>query len=272
MDDRALQQKANEIRLEALTMIYEGGDGHPGPALSAADILTALYFDILRIDPARPDWADRDRLILSKGHACPALYAALKARGYVKGETLPLRALGSIWQGHPVLGKTPGVDFTSGSLGNGIAVGAGMALAGRLQGRTYGVYVIVGDGELQEGVIWEGVHLAAAQGLSCLTVFVDTNGWQSGGAVETLMGANDPAAQFAACRWHVQEIDGHDIHQIRQAALAAANEKTRPSAIICHTVKGKGVPFMENDNTWHKGVPTREQMAAATAALGGTRR
>lgn len=272
MDDRALQQKANEIRLEALTMIYEGGDGHPGPALSAADILTALYFDILRADPDRPDWEDRDRLILSKGHACPALYAALKARGYVKGETRALRALGSVWQGHPVLGKTPGVDFTSGSLGNGIAIGAGMALAGRIQKKTYNVYVVVGDGELQEGVIWEGVHLAAAQGLSRLTVFVDANGWQSGGAVAKMMGHNDPAAQFAACRWHVQEIDGHDMHQIRQAAAAAADETARPSAIVCHTVKGRGVPFMENDNTWHKGVPTREQMAVAREALGGKAR
>lgn len=272
MDDRALQKKADEIRWEALHMIYEGNDGHPGPSLSAADILTALYFDIMRTDPARPDWSDRDRLILSKGHACPALYAALKARGYVAQQTRPLRALGSVFQGHPVMGKTPGVDFTSGSLGNGIAIGCGMALAGRLQGKRYGVYVVVGDGELQEGVIWEGVHLAAAQGLSRLTVFVDANGWQSGGAVEALMGANDPAAQFAACRWHVQEIDGHDMHQIKQAAAAAADETGRPSVIVCHTIKGKGVPFMENDNAWHKGVPNKEQLDAAKQALGGNGR
>ncbi len=271
MENADLASVAKKIRFEAVRMIYEAKDGHPGPALSIADIVATLYFAEMRIDPKNPDREDRDRLVLSKGHACPIVYAALSERGYFGKpvEHFNLRALGSIFQGHPVMGKTPGVDMTSGSLGNGVALGAGMAKAGKLQNRDYAVYVIVGDGESQEGVVWEGVNFAAAHSLDNLVVFLDRNNWQSGGAVGDIIGANNLAERFAAFQWHVQEIDGHDIGQIRGAIKAAREAKGRPSVIVCDTVKGKGCDFMENDNAWHKGVPTDEQYAHAAAAMGG---
>lgn len=271
MEKSELASKATKIRYEAIRMVYEGKDGHPGPALSIADIVATLYFDEMRIDPANPQWPDRDRLILSKGHACPIVYAALSERGYFGGpvEHFNLRGLGSIFQGHPVMGKTPGIDMTSGSLGNGVAIGAGMALAGKYRKRDYTVYVIVGDGEAQEGIVWEGVNLAAARKLDNLIVFVDRNNWQSGGTVVEVIGANNLAERFAAFGWHVQEIDGHDTGQIKTAIHKAKAAPGRPSAIVCDTVKGKGCDFMENDNAWHKCVPTDDQFRCAEAALGG---
>lgn len=271
METTTLQQVADQLRLEAVRMVYEGKDGHPGPALSIADIIATLYFDEMRIDPRNPDRADRDRLILSKGHACPILYAALSQKGYF-GEPVRdfgLRALGSRFQGHPVMGKTVGVDFTSGSLGNGIAIGAGMAIAGKHLKKDYNVFVIVGDGEAQEGIIWEGVNAAAARKLDNLIVFVDRNNWQSGGAVDATIGANNMKERFEAFCWHTQEIDGHSIDGIKAAIRAAKDAKGRPSAIICNTVKGKGLDFMEDDNSWHKGVPNDEQYAIAVKTLGG---
>ena len=271
MKTEDLKQLANRLRFTAVDMIYKGKDGHPGSALSIADIMTALYFDIMRIDPENPDWADRDRLILSKGHSCPIWYAALSERGYF-GERVTdfrLRALGSKFQGHPTMQKTPGVDMTSGSLGNGIAIGSGMALAGRYRRKDYYVYVIVGDGELQEGICWEGINEAAAQGLEHLIVFVDKNGWQSGGSVEEIQGSNNIRERFEAFGWHTQEIDGHDMDAIRAAAARAKAEKGRPSVIVCDCVKGKGLSFMENDNAWHKGVPTEEQYEMARQELLG---
>lgn len=252
-------------------MVYEAGDGHPGPALSIADIIATLYFDEMRVDPQNPQWEDRDRFILSKGHSCPILYAALSEKGYF-GEPVThfeLRTLGSIFQGHPVMGKTPGIDFTSGSLGNGIAIGAGMAIAGKLQDKKYTVFVVVGDGELQEGVIWEGVHLAASKKLDNLIVFVDKNNLQSGGAVDEIMGANTAAEQFSACGWHTQEISGHDIPAIKDALLQAKAVAGKPSVIVCDCVKGKGLAYMENDNMWHKAVPTDVQYEMAVQILGG---
>lgn len=271
MNTEELRQTARHLRLLAVDMVYKGKDGHPGPALSIADIVATLFFDKMDIRPEEPQWEDRDRFILSKGHACPIYYAALSERGYFgdKVEEFHLRELGSSFQGHPVMNKTKGVDMTSGSLGNGIAVGAGMALAGKYRKKDYYTYVIVGDGELQEGVCWEGINTAAAHGLDHMIVFIDKNGWQSGGTVEDTIGSNNLKERFEAFGWQVQEIDGHDIEAIQNAVDRAKEEKGRPHAIVCTCTKGKGVSFMENDNAWHKGVPTAEQYQQAVSELGG---
>jgi transketolase len=250
-------------------MVYEGGDGHPGPALSIADIVAVLYFDEMRLDPKKPDWEDRDRFILSKGHACPIYYAALADKGYFgeKIEHFSLRALGSRFQGHPVMGKTPGVDMTSGSLGNGIAIGSGMAIAGKYRKADFRVFVIVGDGELQEGICWEGIAAASARKLDNLYVFVDNNGWQSGGTVAEICGEPNIAGRFEAFSWDVQCINGHDVIEIKNSVRKAGQNKGRPHVIVCKTTKGKGISYMENDNSWHKRVPTKEEMAKAQKEL-----
>ena len=273
MKSEELKKTAQQLRMEAVEMIYRGKDGHPGPALSIADIVAVLYFDEMRLRPDEPDWEDRDRFILSKGHACPIYYAALSKRGYFKEEVedFHLRALGSKFQGHPVMNKTKGVDMTSGSLGNGIAIGAGMAIAGKHEGKSYNVFVIAGDGELQEGICWEGINTAGAHHLDNLIVFVDKNGWQSGGSVEDTIGANNIKERFESFGWHAQEIDGHDIAAVNEALHKAKQEKGRPSVIVCDCVKGKGVPYMENNNAWHKGVPSEEQYEEAAKVLGGVR-
>ncbi len=266
-DPAQLARMGNLLRKDVLTMVHLAGDGHPGPALSAADIVAALYFQVLRIDPVHPLWPGRDRFILSKGHACPVVYAALARRGYFDPAVLPtLRSLGSILQGHPVMGKPPGIDMTTGSLGHGLAVGTGMALAGRMRSLDYDVYVVTGDGELNEGIVWEGVQVAAHHKVGRLIAFVDHNGYQSGGLLEDVSGMGTIAAKFAAFGWHTQEIDGHDIGQIL-SAVDAARSDARPSVIVARTVKGKGVPFMERDNSWHKRVPTKEELAAAIGFL-----
>ena len=272
MDRKEIEQKARKLRLDAVTMVYEGKDGHPGPALSIADIVATLYFDIMRLDPKNPDWEDRDRFILSKGHACPVYYAALAEKRYFGGqvEHFNLRALGSTFQGHPVMGRTPGVDMTSGSLGNGIAIGAGMAIAGKYRKKDFRTFVIAGDGELQEGVCWEGIALAAAHRLDNLYVFVDNNGWQSGGTLAEICGTEpDIARRFEAFSWDVRETDGHDIDEIKNSIQGAGRKKGRPHVIVCKTIKGKGVSFMENDNSWHKRVPTEEELKTAREELAG---
>jgi transketolase len=263
-----LVTKARMIRRDVFSMIFESGEGHPGAALSCADIITALFFHVMRVDPQNPDWPQRDRFILSKGHACPSYYAALARRGFFPVDWLPtLRRLGSPLQGHPVMAKTPGVDMTSGSLGHGIPIGAGMAAAGRLAGRNYFVYVIVGDGELNEGLVWEAAQSAAHMRLGRLIVFVDNNGWQSGGLVKDVSGLTDPGSAFAAFGWQVQHIDGHDFDQILGAVAAAQSNLERPSLIVAKTIKGKGVPFTENDNSWHKRTPTKAELEAALSHL-----
>lgn len=273
VQEEALRQKADELRFTAVDMVYRGKDGHPGPALSIADIVAALYFDIMNVRPQEPDWEERDRFILSKGHACPIYYAALSEKGYFgeKVQDFQLRALGSRFQGHPVMHKTAGVDMTSGSLGNGIAVGSGMALAGKYRKKEYYVYVVTGDGELQEGICWEGINVAAAHKLDNLIVFVDRNGWQSGGSVEQVIGSNNVRERFEAFGWDAQEIDGHDMNAIRTAVARAKEVKGKPSVIVCDCVKGKGVSYMENDNAWHKGVPSDTQYETAKKELGGER-
>lgn len=268
--DADLARMANLLRLDVVHSVHSGGDGHPGPALSITEIVTLLYFRIMRIDPLRPDWPERDRFILSKGHACPMLYAALARRGYFPVEHLSgLRAIGSHLQGHPDMIKTPGVDMTTGSLGNGIAIGAGMAIAARLQQMDSQYYVITGDGELNEGIIWEGAAIAAMYRLGNLTVFVDGNHMQSGGAVEMVSGIYPIAEKFATFGWHTQKVNGHDLRALEQAVRAALAVKDRPSLIECDTVKGKGIPYMEGDNAWHKRVPTAAEVAAAESAIGG---
>jgi len=271
MHSNDLAQKAKQLRFDTIRMIHEAKDGHPGPALSIADIIAVLYFSEMRIDPANPQWEDRDRLILSKGHACPIVYAALSQKGYFGApvDHFNLRGLGSIFQGHPVMNKTPGIDMTSGSLGNGIAIGAGMAVAGKHLGKDYRVFVIVGDGEMQEGITWEGVNFAAAQKLDNLVVFVDRNNWQSGGSVCDIIGANNLPERFAAFKWDVQEIDGHDFTQIEDGIKKNRTVIGKPSVIVCNTVKGKGCDFMEDDNAWHKGVPSDEQFRQVCNAMGG---
>ena len=271
MNTEELRQMAQHLRLVAVDMVYKGKDGHPGPALSIADIVTTLFFDKMDIRPEDSEWEDRDRFILSKGHACPIYYAALAEKGYFGGrvEDFKLRSLGSRFQGHPVMNKSSGVDMTSGSLGNGLAIASGMAIAGKYNGKDYNVYVITGDGELQEGVCWEGINIAAAHKLDNMIAFVDRNGWQSGGSVEDVIGSNNIKDRFEAFQWDVQEIDGHDIDAIREAVDKAKAVKGKPHVIICDCVKGKGVSYMENDNAWHKGVPTDEQYALAVKELGG---
>jgi len=273
MTNENLKRVSDYLRLEAIRMVYEGKDGHPGPALSIADIVTTLYFDKMNVDPSNPAWEDRDRFLLSKGHACPIWYAALNEKGYFgeKVEHFNLRALGSIFQGHPVMNKTPGVDMTSGSLGNGISLGAGMAIAGKFHKKDYFVYVITGDGELQEGIIWEGANVAVAHKLDNMIVFVDKNGWQSGDSVENIIGVNNIAERFQGFCWDVQEINGHDIEAIKKAIEKAKATPGKPHVIVCDDIKGKGLDYMENDNAWHKGVPTDQQYQQAVQQLGGTK-
>jgi transketolase len=266
----ALKKIADELRLDVIHAVHNAGDGHPGPALSMLDILTVLYFEKMRLDPARPEWGDRDRFILSKGHSCPGLYAALARLGYFdKKELDGLRSLGSILQGHPVKDKTPGVDMTSGSLGNGLPVATGMAIGGRYLKKDFYTYVIAGDGEIEEGIVWEGAMAAVKHKLDHLILFIDHNGFQSGGTCAECSGILPIPEKFASFGWHVQVIDGHDHRAISDAVDRAKEEKGRPSVIVAMTVKGKGVSYMENNNDWHKGVPTEEQVAVAERELGG---
>ena len=267
-DILALQGHARQLRRDVVTMIHLAGDGHPGPALSVADLVAALYFKAMRVNPADPQWAARDRFILSKGHACPTLYAALARRGFFSPEVLPtLRRLGSILQGHPDMKKTPGIDTTSGSLGNGISIGLGMALAARVNQQEYFTYVITGDGEIQEGVVWEAAMAAVHYKAGRLIVFVDNNGQQSGGPVRQVSGLYPIRPKWEAFGWRCQEIDGHDLRAILAAIELAQAETDRPSCILARTVKGKGIPFMEADNSWHKRVPTKDELDQALAVL-----
>ena len=269
-DIDALREAARCLRRDILTMIHLAGEGHPGPALSAADLITALYFKILNIDPQNPHWPQRDRFILSKGHACPAVYAALARKGFFSWDICPtLRCLGSILQGHPDMKKTPGIDSTSGSLGNGISIGLGMTLAARVNQEDYFTFVIAGDGEIEEGVVWEGAMAAAHYEAGRLIVFVDHNCMQSGGLVCDITMLDPILPKWQAFGWHCQEIDGHDMGQIVTAVEKAKKEKFRPSMILANTVKGKGVPFIEGDNSWHKRTPTKEELVLALEALGG---
>jgi transketolase len=265
-----LKRMAGIIRCDIIEMICTAGAGHPGGSLSAADILTALYFRVMRIDPKNPGWPDRDRFILSKGHACPVWYAVLAERGYFdKSHLATLRRLGSILQGHPDMHKTPGVDMTVGSLGHGFSAGLGMALSGKLRKKDYHVWVVVGDGESQEGSIWEAAMAAPKWKLDNLTVILDRNHLQNDYCVDDEMPIEPVVDKWRAFNWHVEKIDGHSMEQVVEALEAAKARTGIPTAIIAETVKGKGVSFMENVADWHGKAPCQ---AEADKALDEIRR
>ncbi len=255
-----LKSKARSIRRHIVEMITEAGSGHPGGSLSSADIVTALYFHVMNVDPKNPHWSERDRFVLSKGHAAPVLYAALAEKGFFPKEELSkLRKTGSILQGHPDMKVTPGLDMTTGSLGQGLSAANGMALSAKLDNKAYRVYVVMGDGEIEEGQIWEAAMAAAHYKLDNLTAFVDHNGLQIDGPIKEVMSPESIQEKFKAFGWNVIDIDGHDMKQILGAIEEAKTVKGKPTVIVAKTVKGKGVPFMENQVGWHGKAPSPEQ-------------
>ncbi len=259
---------ATKIRMAVIEGTYNAKSGHPGGSLSIADDLAYLYFEAMNIDPANPQWADRDRFVLSKGHAAPALYGALAHRGYFPLEWIPtLRKSDSPLQGHPDMKGIPGVDMSSGSLGQGISCAVGMALAGKLDNKTYRVYTILGDGEIGEGQVWEAAMFAAAKKLDNLTVIVDNNNLQIDGTVEEVNSPYPIPEKFAAFGFHVIEIDGNDLEQIEAAIQEAKTVVGKPTAIVQKTLKGKGVSFMENLCSWHGVAPKEDEYNAAMAEL-----
>lgn len=257
------------MRLDIVEMIAEAGSGHPGGSLSAADIVATLYFGVMKHDPARPDWAGRDRFVLSKGHAAPVLYAALAEAGYFDREHLStLRKLGSILQGHPDSKKVPGVEVSTGSLGQGLAVANGIALGLRLDGNESSrVFCLLGDGELQEGEVWEAAMFAAHNGLDNVTAIVDHNGLQIDGACEDVMSLGEVATKLEAFGWNVIEVDGHDVSALLAAFTQAFDESERPSVLVARTVKGCGVSFMEGQAGWHGKAPSAEETVLACTEL-----
>ena len=268
MNKLELQKTANEVRKGIVTAVHSAKAGHPGGSLSAADIFTYLYFEEMNIDPKDPKKADRDRFVLSKGHTAPGLYSALANRGYFPVEDLKtLRHLGSYLQGHPCMQETPGVDMFSGSLGQGISAAVGMALAGRMDNKDYRVYTLLGDGEIQEGQVWEASMFAGHRKLDNLVVIVDNNGLQIDGKVEDVCSPYPIDKKFEAFNFHVINIDGNDFDQIDAAFKEARATEGMPTAIICKTVKGKGVSFMENNAGWHGKAPNDEEYAIAMADL-----
>ena len=263
----SLLKTATKVRIGIIESIHSAKAGHPGGSLSCADILTYLYFAHMNIDPQNPQKADRDRLVLSKGHAAPVLYSVLAHRGFFSTDLLlTLRKQGSILQGHPDMKHIPGVDMSSGSLGQGISCAVGMALSAKHFGDNYKVYAILGDGEIEEGQVWEAAMFAANTGLSNLTAFVDYNGLQIDGSIEEVNSATPIDKKFEAFNWHTIVIDGHDFDQI-EAALREAETVDKPVAIIAKTVKGKGVSYMENAVNWHGAAPNDELAAQAVAEL-----
>lgn len=268
MTNVELQKKANEVRKGIVKAVHSAKAGHPGGSLSAADLFTYLYFEEMNIDPADPRKADRDRFVLSKGHTAPGLYSTLANRGYFPVEDLlTLRHLGSYLQGHPCMQETPGVDMSSGSLGQGISAAVGMALAAKMDGASYRTYTLLGDGEIQEGQVWEAAMFAGAHKLDNLVVVVDNNGLQIDGNIADVCSPYPIPEKFAAFNFHVIEIDGHDFDQIADAFAKAKECKGKPTAIIAKTVKGKGVSFMENQASWHGSAPNDEQFEVAMKDL-----
>jgi len=268
MSIEELERMAVTIRCDIIEMIAEANAGHPGGSLSAADIVTALYFRVMHLDPDRPDWPDRDRFILSKGHACPVWYAALAERGYFDRSHLStLRRMDSILQGHPDMQKTPGIDMTAGSLGHGLSAGLGMALGGKLQGKDFHVWVVVGDGECQEGSVWEAAMAGARWKLDNLTAIIDHNHLQNDDCVDSVMPIDPIADKWRVFGWNVIEIDGHNMAQIVDALEQAQTVRGKPTAIVAETVKGKGVSYMEGVVEWHGKAPCEAEAEQALAEI-----
>ena len=267
-----LEETAVEVRSHIIDMIYTARSGHPGSSLSAADIMTALYFDLARIDPADPRWPDRDRIVLSKGHGCPVLYSCLGLRGFFPLAALKtLRQFESILQGHPDMRKTPGVDMTTGSLGHGLSLGVGMALEGKLRQSDYTVYVILGDGEAAEGQIWEAAAAAAKYKLDNLVAIVDRNRLQMDGFTDQVMPMEPLDAKFRAFNWQVLGMDGHNMVEILTTLQAARDVKNSPVCVLADTIKGKGVSFMENMRVWHGKCPNKAEYRQAMQEIRGGR-
>ena len=268
MNNLELEKMANEIRKDIVTAVHSAKSGHPGGSLSSADIFTYLYFAEMNVDPANPEWEDRDRFVLSKGHVAPGLYSTLAEKGYFPKEDLKtLRHTGSYLQGHPDMKHIPGIDMSSGSLGQGVSVAVGMAAAGKYDKKDYRVYTLTGDGEIQEGQIWEAAMWAGHRKLDNLVVIVDNNNLQIDGSVEDVCSPYPIDKKFEAFNFHVINIDGNDFDQIRAAFKEARETKGMPTAIIAKTVKGKGVSFMENAAGWHGKAPNDEEYEIAMADL-----
>ena len=268
MNNLELEKMANEIRKDIVTAVHSAKSGHPGGSLSSADIFTYLYFEEMNVDPANPKWEDRDRFVLSKGHVAPGLYSTLAEKGYFPKEDLKtLRHTASYLQGHPDMKHIPGVDMSSGSLGQGVSVAVGMAAAGKYDKKDYRVYTLTGDGEIQEGQIWEAAMWAGHRKLDNLVVIVDNNNLQIDGSVEDVCSPYPIDKKFEAFNFHVINIDGNDFDQIRAAFKEARETKGMPTAIIAKTVKGKGVSFMENAAGWHGKAPNDEEYEIAMADL-----
>lgn len=257
------------LRADAITMSHMSGGAHLASSLSCADLLAILYGEILKVDPAHPSDPDRDRFILSKGHAAAILYSALARRGYFPpGELETYGQPGGLLTEHPPAHGIPGVEVATGSLGHGLSMGVGMALAARIEDRSFRVFAVVSDGEMNEGSTWEAILFAAAQGLDRLCLIVDYNKWQATGRSEEILAISPLADKFAAFGWRVLELDGHDRSALRHAFHVFNSPDTRPTALVAHTVKGKGVSFMEDDNNWHYRVPTASELATALSELG----
>ena len=259
---------ANRVRKDALTAVYSAASGHPGGSLSIAEVLTLLYFEVMNIDPKNPRMEDRDRFVLSKGHTAPALYGVLAERGFFPVEDIPgFRHIDSYLQGHPDMNKVPGVDMSTGSLGQGVSAAGGMALAGKLDNKSYRVYSILGDGELEEGQVWEQAMFAAHYKLDNFTIFIDNNGLQIDGDISKVMNPNPIDKKFEAFGWHVVNADAHDFESLMAAIDEAKATKGQPTAVIMKSVKGKNVSFMENNPAWHGAAPKKEEYEKAIAEL-----
>ncbi len=267
-EKKQLSLKACRVRQHIIEGTFNAKSGHPGGSLSAADVITYLYFKEMRVDPSNPQWEDRDRFVLSKGHAAPALYGALAVKGFFpEDEIKNLRKPSSFLQGHPDMKGVPGVDMSTGSLGQGVSCAVGMALAGKVAGKDYRVYSVLGDGEIQEGQVWEAAMFAAHKKLDNLTIFIDNNNLQIDGTMDEVNSPYPIPEKFAAFGWNTVEIDGHDFDQIEDAIAQAKSVKDKPTAVIMHTVKGKGVSFMENQVGWHGVAPNAEQYENAMNEL-----
>ena len=267
-EKKQLSLKACRVRQHIIEGTFHAKSGHPGGSLSAADVITYLYFKEMRVDPSNPKWEDRDRFVLSKGHAAPALYGALAVKGFFpEDEIKNLRKPQSFLQGHPDMKGVPGVDMSTGSLGQGVSCAVGMALAGKVAGKDYRVYSVLGDGEIQEGQVWEAAMFAAHKKLDNLTIFVDNNNLQIDGTMDEVNSPYPIPEKFQAFGWHTVEIDGHDFDQIENAIAQAKDVKDKPTAVIMHTVKGKGISFMEDQVGWHGVAPNAEQYENAMNEL-----